>query len=143
MSNMTKLAWLSASVIKQGDVSSVFKLRLTTNDTAVLNGPATIQLMHKSKGMIEFSGEVVDNVISFQLEKALPIGKYIVEIEHAGYVFPSTNSVTLTVNENLGEFASTQAIELYGLKEIIKQAINEKEEQDIPDLLMFYNIGKV
>ncbi|HFU4504296.1 TPA: hypothetical protein ACGPBB_001965 [Streptococcus suis] len=141
MSNMTKLAWLSGSVIKQGDVSSVFKLRLTTNDTAVLNGPATIQLMHKSKGMIEFSGEVVDNVISFQLEKALPIGKYIVEIEHAGYVFPSTNSVTLTVNENLGEFVSGEAIELYGLRKIVKEYV--EQEQDIPDLLMFYNIGKV
>ncbi|HFI0147624.1 TPA: hypothetical protein ACGO16_000775 [Streptococcus suis] len=141
MSNMTKLAWLSGSVIKQGDVSSVFKLRLTTNDTAVLNGPATIQLMHKSKGMIEFSGEVVDNVIRFQLEKALPIGKYIVEIEHAGYVFPSTNSVTLTVNENLGEFVSGEAIELYGLRKIVKEYV--EQEQDIPDLLMFYNIGKV
>ncbi|HFI0175859.1 TPA: hypothetical protein ACGORP_000233 [Streptococcus suis] len=141
MSNMTKLAWLSGSVIKQGDVSSVFKLRLTTDDTAVLNGPATIQLMHKSKGMIEFSGEVVDNVISFQLEKALPIGSYIVEIEHAGYVFPSTNSVTLTVNENLGEFVSGEAIELYGLRKIVKEYV--EQEQDIPDLLMFYNLGKV
>ncbi|HFI0054715.1 TPA: hypothetical protein ACGORU_001037 [Streptococcus suis] len=141
MSNMTKLAWLSGSVIKQGDVSSVFKLRLTTDDTAVLNGPATIQLMHKSKGMIEFPGEVVDNVIRFQLEKALPIGKYIVEIEHAGYVFPSTNSVTLTVNENLGEFVSGEAIELYGLRKIVKEYV--EQEQDIPDLLMFYNLGKV
>lgn len=143
MSNMTKLAWLSGSVIKQGDVSSVFKLRLTTNDTAVLNGPATIQLIHSSKGMTEFEAEVVDNIVSFRLEKALPIGSYIVEIEHAGYVFPSTDSVILTVNENLGEFASARAIELYGLKEIIKQAINEKEEQDVPDLLMFYNLGKI
>ncbi|HEM5896901.1 TPA: hypothetical protein U2B17_001990 [Streptococcus suis] len=141
MSNMTKLAWLSGSVIKQGDVSSVFKLRLTTNDTAVLNGPATIQLIHKSKGMIEFPGNVVDNVISFQSDKALPIGSYIVEIEHAGYVFPSTNSVGLKVNENLGEFVSGEAIELYGLRKIVKEYV--EQEQDVPDLLMFYNLGKV
>ncbi|MDW8680537.1 hypothetical protein Q7W17_00145 [Streptococcus suis] len=143
MSDKTRLTWINGSIIKQGDTSSVFKLKLKTEDKTILNGPAKIQLIHSSKGMIEFSGEVVDNVISFQLEKALPIGSYIVEIEHAGYVFPSTNSVTLTVNENLGEFASTQAIELYGLKEIIKQAISEKEEQNVPDLLMFYNLGKV
>ncbi|HEL9633791.1 TPA: hypothetical protein U0K44_000606 [Streptococcus suis] len=141
MSNMTKLAWLSGSVIKQGDVSSVFKLRLTTNDTAVLNGPATIQLIHKSKGMIEFPGNVVDNVISFQLDKALPIGSYIVEIEHAGYVFPSTDSVILTVNENLGEYVSGEVIELYGLRNIVKEYV--EQEQDVPDLLMFYNLGKV
>lgn len=141
MSNMTELAWLTGFVIKQGDVSSVFKLRLTTNNTAVLNGPATIQLIHKSKGMIEFPGNVVDNVISFQLDKALPIGSYIVEIEHAGYVFPSTNSVGLEVNENLGEFVSGQAIELYGLRKIVKEYI--EAEQDVPDLLMFYNLGKI
>ncbi|HEM3725711.1 TPA: hypothetical protein U1D16_001114 [Streptococcus suis] len=141
MSNMTELAWLTGFIIKQGDVSSVFKLRLTTNNTAVLNGPATIQLIHKSKGMIEFPGNVVDNVISFQLDKALPIGSYIVEIEHAGYVFPSTNSVGLTVNENLGEFVSGQAIELYGLRKIVKEYV--EQEQDVPDLLMFYNLGKV
>ncbi|HEL9633579.1 TPA: hypothetical protein U0K44_000389 [Streptococcus suis] len=138
---MTKLAWLSGSVIKQGDVSSVFKLRLTTNDTAVLNGPATIQLIHKSKGMIEFPGNVVENVISFQLDKALPIGSYIVEIEHAGYVFPSNDSAILTVNENLGEYVSGEAIELYGLRNIVKEYV--EQEQDVPDLLMFYNLGKI
>lgn len=141
MSGMTKLAWLTDSVIKQGDTASVFKLRLTTNDKAVLNGPANIQLIHTNKGMIEFESEVIKNVVSFHLEKALPIGSYIVEIEHAGYVFPSTNSVTLTVNENLGEFVSDKAMELYGLREIVKEYV--EQEQDIPDLLMFYNLGKV
>ncbi|HEL1848997.1 TPA: hypothetical protein TX087_000955 [Streptococcus suis] len=143
MSDKTKLQWLNGSVIKQGDISSVFKLKLKTEDKAILNGSAKIQLIHSSKGMIEFEAAVVDNLVSFHLEKALPVGSYIVEVEHAGYVFPSTDSVTLTVNENLGEFASAHAIELYGLKEIIKQAINEKEEQDVPDLLMFYNLGKI
>ncbi|MGQ7337072.1 hypothetical protein ACTGYP_03970 [Streptococcus suis] len=138
---MTKLAWLTGSVIKQGDTASVFKLRLTTNDKEVLNGPANIQLIHTNKGMIEFESEVIKNVVSFRLEKALPIGSYIVEIEHADYVFPSTNSVTLTVNENLGEFVSDKAMELYGLREIVKEYV--EQEQDIPDLLMFYNLGKV
>lgn len=141
MSGMTKLAWLTGSVVKQGDTASVFKLRLTTNDKAVLNGPTKIQLIHTNKGMIEFESEVIKNVVSFRLEKALPIGSYIVEIEHAGYVFPSTNSVTLTVNENLGEFVSDKAMELYGLREIVKEYV--EQEQDIPDLLMFYNLGKV
>lgn len=141
MSNMTELAWLTGSVIKQGDVSSVFKLKLRTDDNVVLNGPAKVQLIHSSKGMTEFEAEVVDNIVSFRLEKALPIGSYIVEIEHAGYVFPSTNSVGLEVNENLGEFVSGQAIELYGLRKIVKEYV--EQEQDVPDLLMFYNLGKV
>lgn len=141
MSDKTKLTWVKGSVVKQGDTSSVFKLKLKTDDGAVLNGPAKIQLIHSSKGMIEFDVEVVDNVVSFRLEKALPIGSYIVEVEHAGYVFPSTDSVTLTVNENLGEYVSGEAIELYGLRNIVKEYV--EQEQDLPDLLMFYNLGKI
>ncbi|MGS4786607.1 hypothetical protein ACVC7T_03620 [Streptococcus sp. P25B114] len=141
MSDKTKLTWLNGSVIKQGDTSSVFKLKLKTEDRRELNGPVKIQLIHSSKGMIEFEAEVVDSVVSFRLEKALPIGNYTVEVEHAGYVFPSTDSVTLTVNENLGEFVSGEAIELYGLRKIVKEYV--EQEQDIPDLLMFYNLGKI
>ncbi|HFU4448712.1 TPA: hypothetical protein ACGO91_000899 [Streptococcus suis] len=141
MSDKTRLTWINGSIIKQGDTSSVFKLKLRTEDRRKLNGPAKIQLIHRTKGMMEFEAEVVDDVVTFRLEKALPIGSYIVEVEHAGYVFPSTDSVVLTVNENLGEYVSGEAIELYGLRNIVKEYV--EAEQDIPDLLMFYNLGKV
>lgn len=141
MANKTTVSWVNGSIIKQGDTSSVFKLKLRTDDKKRLNGPAKVQLIHSSKGMTEFEAEVVDNIVSFQLEKALPVGSYVVEIEHAGYVFPSTDSVILTVNENLGEYASGEAIELYGLRNIVKEYV--EQEQDIPDLLMFYNLGKI
>ncbi|HEL2403037.1 TPA: hypothetical protein TZS69_002063 [Streptococcus suis] len=141
MANKTTLSWVNGSIIKQGDVSSVFKLKLRTDDKKRLNGPAKVQLIHSSKGMTEFEAAVVDNLVSFRLEKALPVGSYIVEVEHAGYVFPSTDSVILTVNENLGEYVSGEAIELYGLKNIVKEYV--EQEQDIPDLLMFYNLGKI
>lgn len=141
MANKTTLSWVNGSIIKQGDTSSVFNLKLRTDDKKRLNGPAKVQLIHSSKGMTEFEAEVVDDIVSFQLEKALPVGSYVVEIEHAGYVFPSTDSVILTVNENLGEFVSGEAIELYGLRNIVKEYV--EQEQDIPDLLMFYNLGKI
>lgn len=141
MANKTTLSWVNGSIIKQGDTSSVFNLKLRTDDKKRLNGPAKVQLIHSSKSMTEFEAEVVDNIVSFQLEKALPVGSYVVEIEHAGYVFPSTDSVILTVNENLGEFVSGEAIELYGLRNIVKEYV--EQEQDIPDLLMFYNLGKI
>ncbi|HFR3538101.1 TPA: hypothetical protein ACHVCJ_000616 [Streptococcus suis] len=84
MANKTTLSWVNDSIIKQGDTSSVFKLKLRTDDKKRLNGPAKVQLIHSSKGMTEFEAEVVDNIVSFRLEKALPVGSYVVEIEHAG-----------------------------------------------------------
>lgn len=141
--NQTSLRCLSGNIIKQGDVSSVFRYKCTTDDKKPLNGQAIVQLIHSEKGMIEFEVEMKNGIIEFQLEKALPVGVYTVEVECGGYVFPSTSTQTITVNENLGGYVSDKAIELYGLKEIVKQYIAEEKEENIPDLLLFYNLGKV
>lgn len=110
MSDKTKLQWLNGSVIKQGDVASVFKLKLRTDGNAKLNGPAKLQLFDSKKAKLEYDVEVVDNVVHFTLDDVLPVGSYLVEVEHVGYVFPSTDPVVLTVNENLGGDFDTEEV---------------------------------
>ncbi|WP_367986235.1 hypothetical protein AB1F57_05305 [Streptococcus sp. ZY1909104] len=122
MSDKTRLTWVNGSVIKQGDTSSIFKLKLKTDDNAVLNGPAKIQLV-QGQAKIEYDAEVVDNQVTFNLPNTLPVGSYIVEVEHAGYVFPSTNSVVLTVNENLGDVITDEIAELLTVDDYIKQKL--------------------
>lgn len=122
MSDKTRLTWINGSTIKQGDTSSVFKLKLKTDDNTVLNGPAKIQLIQR-QAKIEYDAEVVDNRITFNLPNTLPVGSYIVEVEHAGYVFPSTNSVVLTVNENLGDVITDEIAELLTADDYIKQKL--------------------
>lgn len=122
MSDKTKLTWLNGSVIKQGDTSSVFKLKLRTDDNVVLNGPAKLQLI-QGQAKVEYDAEVVTNVVSFHLDEALPVGNYVVEVEHAGYVFPSTNSIVLTVNENLGDVITDEIAELLTVDDYIKQKL--------------------
>lgn len=122
MSDKTKLTWLNGSVIKQGDTSSVFKLKLKTDDNVVLNGPAKLQLI-QDQAKIEYETEVVKNQIAFNLPQTLAAGNYIIEIEHAGYVFPSTNSVVLTVNENLGDIVTDEIAELLTVDDYIKQKL--------------------
>lgn len=122
MSDKTRLTWVNGSVIKQGDTSSVFKLKLKTDDNAVLNGPAKLQLV-QGQAKIEYDVDVVDNQVTFNLPNTLPVGSYIVEVEHAGYVFPSTNSVVLTVNENLGDVITDEIAELLTVDDYIKQKL--------------------
>ncbi|HFU4519493.1 TPA: hypothetical protein ACGPA4_002477, partial [Streptococcus suis] len=110
MTDKTKLTWIDGSVIKQGDVASVFKLNLRTDEKRKLNGPAKLQLFDSKKAKLEYDVEVVDNVVRFTLDDVLPVGSYLVEIEHAGYVFPSTDPVVLTVNENLGGDFDTEEV---------------------------------
>lgn len=123
MSDKTRLTWVNGSVIKQGDTSSIFKLKLWTDDNAVLNGPAKLQLIDNAKAKIELATDVIDNQVVFNLDKTLPVGSYIVEVEHAGYVFPSTNSVVLTVNENLGDVITDEIAELLTVDDYIKQKL--------------------
>ncbi|MGV3311335.1 hypothetical protein ACEE16_05245 [Streptococcus suis] len=123
MSDKTRLTWLSGSIIKQGDTSSVFKLKLKTDDNVVLNGPAKLQLV-QGQAKIEYDAEVVDDQVTFNLPNTLPVGSYIVEVEHAGYVFPSTNSVVLTVNENLGDIITDEIAELLTVDEYIKAQLD-------------------
>ncbi|HFI0256449.1 TPA: hypothetical protein ACGOVD_001118 [Streptococcus suis] len=141
MTNQTKLYWKSGDVVKQGDTSSVFKLELRTNDNAVLNGPAKLQLI-QGQGKIEYDVQVVDNQVTFNLPKALPIGDYIVEIEHAGYVFPSTNSVVLTVNENLGDIITDEIAELLSIDEYISRKLADYQagQIDLDALIAKLNI---
>lgn len=141
MSDKTKLTWLNGSVIKQGDTSSVFKLKLRTDDNVVLNGPAKLQLI-QDQAKIEYDVEVVTNVVSFHLDEALPVGNYIIEIEHAGYVFPSTNSVILTVNENLGDIITDEIAELLTVDDYIKQKLADFQagQIDLDELASKLNI---
>ncbi|HFU4545220.1 TPA: hypothetical protein ACGPBV_001911, partial [Streptococcus suis] len=110
MTDKTKLTWVNGSVIKQGDVASVFKLKLRTDEKGKLNGPAKLQLFDSKKAKLEYDVEVVDNMVRFTLDDVLPVGDYLVEVEHAGYVFPSTDPVVLTVNENLGGDFDTEEV---------------------------------
>lgn len=130
MSDKTKLTWVNGSIIKQGDTSSVFMLKLKTDSNAKLNGPAKLQLI-QGQAKIEYDVEVVDNQVTFNLPNTLPVDTYIVEVEHAGYVFPSTNSVVLTVNENLGDIITDEIAQLLTVDEYIKQKLADYQTGQI------------
>ncbi|MEY8458577.1 hypothetical protein [Lactococcus ileimucosae] len=140
--NQTRIKWLSGSTIKQGDTSSVFKLRLKTDDDKSLSGPAVLELIDRNKAKVKYDVKVVGNVIRFQLTKALPVGIYVVEVEHAGYVFPSGNSITLTVNKNIGDYITEEVEELLGLKEYIKKYLDDYQigQIDLDELAKKLNI---
>ncbi|HEM3629876.1 TPA: hypothetical protein U1C40_000002 [Streptococcus suis] len=54
MADKTKIIWVNSSTIKQGDTSSVFKLKLRTEDNVELNGPAKLQLIDRNKAKVEY-----------------------------------------------------------------------------------------
>ncbi|MBO4127936.1 collagen-like protein [Streptococcus suis] len=144
MADKTKLIWANGSTIKQGDTSSVFRIKLLTEDEAELNGPAKLQLIDSNKAKIEYDVDIVDNIVEFKLDRVLPADVYIVEVEHAGYVFPSTNSekTTLKINENLGDYITDEVAKLLSIDEYIKQKLADYQtgQIDLDELASKLNI---
>ncbi|WP_449453304.1 hypothetical protein [Streptococcus suis] len=131
MADKTKLIWVNGSTIKQGDTSSIFKLKLLPEDNAELNGPAKLQLIDRNKAKVEYDVDVVDNIIEFKLDRVLPADAYIVEVEHAGYVFPSADLVTLKVTENQGDYITDEIVGLLSIDEYIKQKLADFQSGQI------------
>lgn len=142
MADKTKIIWVNGSTIKQGDTSSVFKLKLLTEDDVELKGAAKLQLIGRNKAKVEYDVDVVDNIIEFKLDRVLPVDVYIVEVEHAGYVFPSKELTTLKVTENQGDYITDEVAGLLSVDEYIKQksADFQSGQIDLDELASKLNI---
>lgn len=132
--NQTKLNRLLGDTIKQGDSSSVFRYKLETNLKDKLNGTCKVELINSSKEIYQIDTDVNNNVVEFTIQELLPVGVYIVEIEHGGYVFPSVNNQTITVTENIGGV---------NVSKLPNTSINNVNQSDDVNLLNIYNLAKI
>ena len=95
----------------------------------------------------------VDNQsVVFTITDILPIGKYRLEISVGGYVFPSDKTTHIKIVASDRELVTN---EIHALKELdiaeeVKKQLAGKTVgsdgtvgQEFPDLLTFYNLGKV
>lgn len=153
--NTTNLAQFDGGyLIKQGDISSTFGYELLNeNYQAItsLNGQeALVTLTFKGS---QWSRRVtVDNQsVVFSITDILPIGKYRLEINVGGYVFPSDRETHIKIVASDKELVTN---EVHALKELdiaeeVKKQLAERPasdtgaSQEIPDLLFYYNLGKV
>ena len=84
--------------------------------------------------------------MNFNLDAILPIGKYRLEISAGGYIFPSDKETHIKIVASDKELVTE---EIHALKELdiaeeVKKQLSEVGVgQEIPDLLMHYNLGKV
>ena len=95
---------------------------------------------------------VTNSSVNFNLDAILPIGKYRLEISAGGYIFPSDKETHIKIVASDKELVTE---EVHALKELdiaeeVKKQLAEKTVggdgtagQEFPDLLMYYNLGKV
>ena len=95
---------------------------------------------------------VTNSSVNFNLDAILPVGKYRLEISAGGYIFPSDKATHIKIVASDKELVTE---EVHALKELdiaeeVKKQLAGRTvgsdgtvSQEFPDLLMYYNIGKV
>lgn len=160
--NSTNVARIDGGlVVKQGDLASSFGFELLDENYQTVPGlegeMATVTLtkgIHKWKTQTE----VVGSAVSFRLDTILPSGKYRLEISVGGYVFPSNHATMIHVEGSDKELVTEDALKLKELEieKVVEKVVAEKHltpstdnagtqagQGEFPDLLFYYNLGKV
>ena len=153
--NTTNLAQVDGGyLIKQGDVASTFGFVLLDEDYRAvpsLEGEVAVVSLTMGKYQWKKQVAVTSQGVSFHLDAILPIGSYRLEITAGGYVFPSDKSVHIKIVASDKELVTEEVHALKELdiaKEVEKQlaerpASENPVGQELPDLLFYYNLGKV
>ena len=153
--NTTNLAQFDGGyLIKQGDISSTFGYELLDENCQAitsLNGQEALVTLTLGNSQWSKTVTVANYRIIFSITDILPIGKYRLEINVGGYVFPSDKETHIKIVASDRELVTN---EIHALKELdiaeeVKKQLAERPAsetgacQEIPDLLFYYNLGKV
>lgn len=153
--NTTNLAQFDGGCqIKQGDISSTFGFELLDENCQAitsLNGQEALVTLTLGNSQWSKTVTVANYRIIFSITDILPIGTYRLEITVGGYVFPSDRGTFIKIVASDKELVTN---EIHALKELdiaeeVKKQLAERPAsetgacQEIPDLLFYYNLGKV
>ena len=153
--NTTNLAQFDGGcIIKQGDISSTFGFVLLDEDyraVSSLDGEVAVVSLTMDKYQWKKKVTVTNSSVNFNLDAILPVGKYRLEISAGGYIFPSDKATHIKIVASDKELVTE---DIYKLKELdiveeVKKQLAERHAseggacQEIPDLLFYYNLGKV
>lgn len=142
-------------LVKQGDVASTFAFSLLDENRMSipqLEGQEASITLTKDQEQIKKKAIVTNGTVAFNLDKILPAGLYLIEISVGGFIFPSDDSTQIRVTKSDKNLVTE---EIHALKELdiaeeIKKQLAGRTAsgdgtvgQEFPDLLFYYNLGKV
>ena len=142
-------------LVKQGDVSSTFSFSLLDENHEPipnLEGQEASITLTRGQEQLRKTSVVTNGAVAFNLGIILPAGTYQIEVVVAGYVFPSDDQTQIQITKSDKNLVTN---EIHVLKELdiaeeVKKQLAGKTvggdgtvSQEIPDLLTYYNLGKV
>ena len=142
--NTTNLAQVDGGyLIKQGDVASTFGFVLLDEDYRAvpsLDGEVAVVSLTMGKHQWKKKVAVTNSSVNFNLDTILPIGKYRLEISAGGYIFPSDKETHIKIVASDKELVTEEV-----KKQLAERTVGSDGtvSPEIPDLLFYYNLGKV
>lgn len=141
-------------LVKQGDVSSTFAFSLLDeNHMSIpqLEGQEASITLTKDQEQIKKKAIVTNGTVAFNLGKILPVGLYRIEISVGGFTFPSDDSTQIRVTKSDKNLVTEEvhALKELDISEEVKKQLagrttgNSEVGMEFPDLLFYYNLGKV
>lgn len=142
-------------LVKQGDVSSTFSFSLLDENHEPipnLEGQEASITLTRGQEQLRKTSVVTNGAVAFNLGIILPAGTYRIEVVVAGYVFPSDDQTQIRITKSDKNLVTN---EIHALKELdiaeeVKKQLAGKTvgsegtlSQEFPDLVKFYNLGKV
>ena len=146
-------------LVKQGDVASSFAFSLLDDNHEPIphleGQEASITLtrtLEKGQEQLRKTAVVTNGAVAFNLGMILPTGLYRIEVSVGGYTFPSDDSTQIRITKSDKNLVTE---EVHALKELdiaeeVKKQLAGKTvggdgtlSQEFPDLVKFYNLGKV
>ena len=141
-------------LVKQGDVSSTFAFSLLDeNHMSIpqLEGQEASITLTKDQEQIKKKAIVTKGTVAFNLDKILPVGLYRIEISVGGFTFPSDDSTQIQVTKSDKNLVTEEvhALKELDISEEVKKQLAGRTTgisevgMEFPDLLFYYNLGKV
>lgn len=153
--NTTNLAQFDGGyLVKQGDISSTFGFELLDENCQAitsLNGQEALVTLTLGNSQWSRTVTVDNQSVVFSITDILPIGKYRLEISVGGYIFPSDKETHIKIVASDKELVTEEVHALKELdiaeevkKQLAGRTVGESPVgQELPDLLFYYNLGKV
>lgn len=142
-------------LVKQGDVSSTFAFSLLDENhepIPQLEGQEASITLTRGQDQLRKTAVVINGAVAFSLDIILPAGLYRIEVSVGGYTFPSDDSTQIRITKTDKNLVTE---EIHALKELdiaeeVKKQLAGRTvggdgtvSQEFPDLLFYYNLGKV
>ena len=126
--------------VKQGDLGSKFSYKLANEKDQELDDfdkeVAHINLVLDDKFVFTTTAKVDNSIVTFNIDRAIPVGLYFLEIKIRDYIFPSDKQTIIFVQSGGVAYDLKELVPNYDVKMTLKGILSDLSQKgiDIRDL---------